>query len=161
VACTLNTAQKPARTRCRKGRQRAHGEALQRHGGGIFIQEFDVDGADHVVRDVVAHVQVLDLAELGQLLEDVLVEVLQARRYKFQGGYRLSGSGAVKLSAETVLCGECRPEAEKTSACVDPNETLETQLLLALHTMHIGSDVCDSSYRLGDGPQSAPGSRVG
>ena len=35
-----------------------------------------IDGPDHVVRQVVAHVQVLHLAKLGQLLEDVLIEVL-------------------------------------------------------------------------------------
>ena len=43
---------------------------------GRSALELDVDVANHVVRQVVAHVQVLDLAVLVHLLKDVLVEVL-------------------------------------------------------------------------------------
>jgi hypothetical protein len=39
--------------------------------------ELDVHVADHVVSQVVAHVQVLNLAKLGQLQENVFVKVLQ------------------------------------------------------------------------------------
>ena len=46
-------------------------------GGLVLLAELDVNVADHVVGEVVADVEGLDLAELGELLEDVLVEVLE------------------------------------------------------------------------------------
>lgn len=52
-------------------------ESLQGGGGVVLLLELDVDVADHVVREVVANVEALDLAELAELLEDVLVEVLE------------------------------------------------------------------------------------
>jgi hypothetical protein len=51
-------------------------ERLQSPRRGVLITELGIHVADHVVRKVVAHVQVLKLAVLCQLLEDVLVEVL-------------------------------------------------------------------------------------
>lgn len=54
----------------------SHLQALECKGGGALIHILDVHRADHVVRHVVAHVQVLDLPVLRHLLEDILVEVL-------------------------------------------------------------------------------------
>lgn len=54
--------------------------ALQRLKSGsglILLLELDIYVADHVIGEVVADVEALDLAELGELLEDVLVEVLE------------------------------------------------------------------------------------
>ena len=43
----------------------------------VFFLELNVHVADHVVGEVVANVEALDLAELAELLEDVLVEILE------------------------------------------------------------------------------------
>lgn len=43
----------------------------------IFLLELDVNVSDHVVCEVIAHVEALDLAELVELLEDVLVEIFE------------------------------------------------------------------------------------
>ena len=45
--------------------------------GLLFLNELDVNVANHVVRCVIANVQVLDLAILVHLLEDVFIEVLK------------------------------------------------------------------------------------
>ena len=42
--------------------------------------EFDVDVADHVVSQIVADVEMLDLSKLVHLLKDVLIEVLVCHR---------------------------------------------------------------------------------
>ena len=63
--------------------------ALERlEGGGCrgLFAELDVDVPDHVVCEVVAHVEVLDLAVGGELLEDVLVEVLPEEVAMGRGG---------------------------------------------------------------------------
>ena len=51
-------------------------QGLHGLGSSVLVQELDVDGAHHVVGQVVAHIQVLDHPVLSQLLEDVLVKVL-------------------------------------------------------------------------------------
>jgi len=52
-------------------------QSLQRARRLLLLAELHVHVPDHVVREVVAHVEALDLAVLAQLLEDVLVEVLE------------------------------------------------------------------------------------
>uniref|UniRef100_A0A8R7QDS9 Uncharacterized protein n=1 Tax=Triticum urartu TaxID=4572 RepID=A0A8R7QDS9_TRIUA len=52
-------------------------QRLERLGGLVLLPELHVDVADEVVGEVVADVQVLDLAVLAELVEDVLVEVLE------------------------------------------------------------------------------------
>lgn len=52
-------------------------ERLQSRGSVVLLLELDVDVADHVVGQVVADVEALDLAELAELLKDILVEVLE------------------------------------------------------------------------------------
>lgn len=52
-------------------------QRLKSGGGLILLLELDIYVADHVIGEVVADVEALDLAELGELLEDVLVEVLE------------------------------------------------------------------------------------
>lgn len=54
--------------------------------------ELDVHVAHHVVSQVVAHVEVLHLPKLGQLQEDVLVEVLWERE---RGGALSEGEECV------------------------------------------------------------------
>jgi hypothetical protein len=44
---------------------------------GLFVAELDIHAAHHVICQVVAHVQVLNLAKLGQLLKHILIEVLK------------------------------------------------------------------------------------
>lgn len=46
----------------------------------LFIRELDIDTANHVICQVVANVQVLDLAKLCKLLEDIFIEVLYATK---------------------------------------------------------------------------------
>lgn len=43
----------------------------------LFLPELDIDIPDHVVSKVVTHIQGLNLAELAQLLVDILIEVLK------------------------------------------------------------------------------------
>lgn len=43
----------------------------------VFLLELNVNVADHVVGEVVANVEALDLAELAEFFEDVLVEILE------------------------------------------------------------------------------------
>lgn len=45
----------------------------------IFVPELGIDRADHMVGQVVTDVQILDLAMLGKLFEDILIELLQVR----------------------------------------------------------------------------------
>lgn len=52
-------------------------ERLQGGGGVVLLLELDVDVANHVVGEIVADVEALDLAELAELLKDILVEVLE------------------------------------------------------------------------------------
>lgn len=52
-------------------------ERLEGLGGLVLLAELDVDIADHVVGEIVADIEALDLAELCELREDVLVEVLE------------------------------------------------------------------------------------
>ena len=46
-------------------------------GGFILLAELDVDVSDHVVSKIIADVEALDVAELRELLEDILVEVFE------------------------------------------------------------------------------------
>lgn len=52
-------------------------QSLESGGSVVLLLELDVDVTDHVVGEVVTDVEALDLAELGELLENVLVEVLE------------------------------------------------------------------------------------
>lgn len=52
-------------------------EGLEGGGSMVLLLELDIDVANHMVGEVVADVEALDLAELAKLLEDVLVEVLE------------------------------------------------------------------------------------
>ncbi|MED6192819.1 hypothetical protein PIB30_013710 [Stylosanthes scabra] len=49
----------------------------ERGGSFVLLAELDVDVSDHVVSEIVADVKALDVAELGELLEDVLVEIFE------------------------------------------------------------------------------------
>lgn len=60
----------------KKKEKNPHLQALQRHGRSVLVNKLRIDGPDHVVCNVVAHVQVLHLPELVQLFKDVLIEVL-------------------------------------------------------------------------------------
>lgn len=52
-------------------------EGLEGGGSMVLLLELDIDVADHMVGEVVADVEALDLAELAKLLEEVLIEVLE------------------------------------------------------------------------------------
>lgn len=52
-------------------------ERVKGLGGLVLLAELDVDVADHVVGEIVADIEALDLTELCELREDVLVEVLE------------------------------------------------------------------------------------
>lgn len=52
-------------------------QRLQRSGGLILLPELNIHIADHVVGEVVTHVEALDLAVLAEFLKDVLVEILE------------------------------------------------------------------------------------
>lgn len=64
---------------------------LQRLGSRLLFSELDIHVAHHVVSEVVAHVHVLQLTKLGQLLKDVLVEVLGNGEGGVGGGARVGG----------------------------------------------------------------------
>ena len=48
----------------------------QRLGCTLLIPEFHVHAANHVICQVVADIQILDLTMLGQLLKNVFIEIL-------------------------------------------------------------------------------------
>lgn len=52
-------------------------QSLHALGSGVLVGKLRIDRTRQMVRNVVADVQGLQLAELRQLLEDVLVEVLK------------------------------------------------------------------------------------
>lgn len=52
-------------------------QGLEGGAGLLLLLELDINITDHVVSEVIADVEALDLAELAELLEDVLVEVLK------------------------------------------------------------------------------------
>lgn len=56
---------------------KSSGEITKGIGSEFLLSELDVDIADHVVSQVVTHVEALDLAVLAELLKQVLVELLK------------------------------------------------------------------------------------
>jgi len=66
-------------------------EGLQRLGCRLLLAEFDVHVAHHMVRQIVAHVHILQLAELRQFLKHVLVEILGISGKSFSGSSRRFG----------------------------------------------------------------------
>lgn len=52
-------------------------QAGERLGSTLLIPELDIHTANHVICQIVADVQVLNLAMLGQLLKNIFVKVLE------------------------------------------------------------------------------------
>lgn len=52
-------------------------QSLQRSGGLIFLLELNINVADHVICEVIADVEALDLSKLVEFFENVLVEILE------------------------------------------------------------------------------------
>lgn len=52
-------------------------EGSQSSGGFLFFLELDVDIPYHMISEIVANVETLNLSEFAEFFEDVLVEVLQ------------------------------------------------------------------------------------
>lgn len=53
-------------------------QSLQRSGGLIFLLELNINVAeDHVICEVMADVEALDLSKLVEFFENVLVEILE------------------------------------------------------------------------------------
>lgn len=52
-------------------------QGLQGGGSLVLLLKLDIDITDHMVREIVANVEALDLAELVKFFEDVLVEILE------------------------------------------------------------------------------------
>lgn len=97
-----------------------HLEALQCKSGGALVHELDVHGADHVVRNVVTHVQILDLPVLRHLLEYVLVEVLQAisdAKRSDSSDTAACATVQTRCQAEELLhiCNNCKHPTSKCS----------------------------------------------
>lgn len=121
-------------------------QGLQGRGGLVLLLEQNIDVANHVVGEVVADVEALHLAELVELLEYVLVEILEvgldlARVQGLPLGVDTGGDhvGSLVHVGEEEGWGDCGTVVE-TRATVSVTARADLEVERAVHSVLFGSE---------------------